>query len=457
MKSAQLVVVDKYTGECIHALELSSYNEIEHKVMLAEKAFLTTKKSSLQDRTTLLENIVVALEKHKNELANLIVREAGKPLFYALNEIERCIKTTQAGIKALVEMESQTVPIDLRQTPHQTASTQRFPIGPILGIAPFNFPLNLALHKIIPAICTGNTLIIKPSPLAPLTLDYFVTNLLAPILTVENWIQIVHCSDLDAERLVKDERFKMISFTGSASVGWHIKENCGKKKIALELGGNAAVYVHRDADLKHVAEKCAFGTFLFAGQICISTQRIFVDATVFNDFTQLLVEATKTCTSGNPLDNVINGPLINSVHVQRMQDWIVEAQQQGASLLCGGHALDNNVFEPTLLTSTRKGMKVRDEEVFGPLAIVEAVHTIEEAIYQINDSRYGLQCGIFTNDPHIIQQMYNEIDCGGVIINNIPGFRVDDMPYGGVKDSGFGREGIRYAIEESTEIKLLVI
>jgi acyl-CoA reductase-like NAD-dependent aldehyde dehydrogenase len=456
MEEQQITIIDKYTGECIRVVRLDTITELNQKITFAEAAYVNTKKTDTSTKSSLLEHILKQLDKHKNELALLIVREAGKPLFYAQNEIERCIHTVQAGIDALNAMDTETLSINLSQTPHQNASVRRFPIGPIIGIAPFNFPLNLALHKIIPAICTGNTLLIKPSPLAPLTLDFFINTLLQPILPIQNWIQIVHCSDKDAALLVKDTRFKMISFTGSASVGWHIKENCGKKKIALELGGNAPVYIHADAAIASVAEKCAFGAFLYAGQICISTQRIYVHATIFEEFTEALVAAAQTCTSGNPFNNVLNGPIISKLHTQRIHSWVMEAKTQGASLLCGGYEMEHNIYAPTLLTGTHKGMKVRDEEIFGPVAIVEKVASIEEAIFQINDSRYGLQCGIYSQDETVIQKLYTEIDCGGIIINNIPGFRVDDMPYGGVKDSGFGREGIRYAIEESTELKLLV-
>jgi acyl-CoA reductase-like NAD-dependent aldehyde dehydrogenase len=456
MEQEKIAVFDKYTGEYIDSVQLATQKELSHQINLSEKAFEITKKISITSKESLLNAIVDVLERNKNELANLIMREAGKPLFYAFNEIERCIRTTQAGLQALDLPETEKLAINLSQTPHNYAATKRFPIGPILGIAPFNFPLNLAMHKIIPCLCSGNTLIIKPSPLAPLTLNYFINELLSPLLPVDNWIQIAHCSDEDAEFMVIDERFKMVSFTGSAAVGWHIKNNCGKKKIALELGGNAAVYVHHDADISTVAEKCAFGAFLYAGQICISTQRIYVEQSIAETFIQKLIEASQKCSSGNPADNPINGPLISSVHLDRIKTWINEACDQGAKLLCGGYEQNHNVFAPTLLTQTKKGMKVYDEEVFGPLAIVESVSSVKEAIHRINETRYGLQCGIFTNDKQVINELYDEIDCGGIIVNNIPGFRVDDMPYGGIKDSGLGREGIRYAIEESTELKLLI-
>jgi acyl-CoA reductase-like NAD-dependent aldehyde dehydrogenase len=456
MNNQLLDVFDKYTGEWIQSITYDSKNELEQKIVFAEKAFISTRKVTVSVKKTVLKNIIATLEQHQEEVANLIRREAGKPLFYAQNEVERCIRTTKAGIDALDAMEITSLSLNLNQTPHKEASVKRFPIGPILGIAPFNFPLNLALHKIIPAICTGNTLLIKPSPLAPLSLDFFITKLLKPILPEKNWIQIIHCTDENAASMVQDSRLKMISFTGSAAVGWNIKENCGKKKIALELGGNAAVYIHNDADIASVAEKCAFGAFLYAGQICISTQRIFVHCDIYDDFLVALLSATKNCTSGNPNDNIINGPIISPYQLQRIHQWVEEAKSLGANVECGGYEMGQNIYAPTLLTHTIKGMKVRDEEVFGPVAIVEKTTSLKEAIEKINDSRYGLQCGIFTQDELVIQQFFDQIDCGGIIINNIPGFRVDDMPYGGMKDSGYGREGIRYAIEESTELKLLV-
>jgi acyl-CoA reductase-like NAD-dependent aldehyde dehydrogenase len=456
--SSSIDVFNKFSHEKMGAVHQMNWDELILIIENSKAAFEKTKKVTTEQKVSFLSALEQQLSVHKNYLAQLICSEAGKPLFYALNEVDRCIKTVRAGIEALSEMDRKELPLNLSGTPHNSAFTKRFPIGTLFGIAPFNFPLNLAMHKIIPAICTGNTLLIKPSPLAPLSLNFFIENILAPQSPIENWITVINCSDQNAEKIVLHETIKMISFTGSASIGWHLKEISGKKKIALELGGNAAVIVDNDIDLKSVAEKCCFGAYLYGGQICISTQRIYVHEDVFEAFLGEMVEAVQNITSGNPKENVINGPIISNVHFLRIQEWVKEALSQGAKIVFGAEVLlnENHVYSPTLLTKTTKDMKVVAEEVFGPVAIIEPFSTFEEAIDKVNDSKYGLQTGVFTHSSIHKELAFNEIESGGVIINNIPGFRIDEMPYGGIKDSGMGREGVKYAIQESTEMKLYI-
>lgn len=440
------------------SVQMMNWLELSTKIENAKQAFEKTKRCNSHQKIVFLNDLISKLTLHKKYISQLICSEAGKPLFYAENEVERCIKTIQAGIQALDEMEPTPLNIDLNGTPHAKASTKRFPIGVVFGIAPFNFPLNLALHKIIPAICTGNTLLIKPSTLAPLSLNFFIENIFIPSSPVENWVTVINCTDENAEKIALHDSIKMISFTGSASIGWHLKTISGKKKIALELGGNAAVIVNNDVEPKSVAEKCCFGSFLYAGQICISTQRIYVHEDLFEAFLGEMVEAVQNIASGNPKEQVINGPIISKSHFKRIQDWVNEALNDGAKIVFGAEVLleDNNVYAPTLLTRTNPTMKVVSEEIFGPVAIIEPFSTIEEAIEMVNNSKYGLQTGIFTQDEEIKKIAFNTIESGSVLINNIPGFRIDEMPYGGVKDSGFGREGIKYAIHESTELKLFM-
>ena len=331
-----------------------------------------------------------------------------------------------------------------------------FPLGPIAGITPFNFPLNLVAHKVAPAIAAGCPLVLKPAPQTPLT-----ALLLAEAVQQAGWpdggLNVLPLSNEDAGLLVTDERIKLISFTGSAAVGWQIKKNCGKKKVVLELGGNAGVIVHSDADLAYAADRCVVGGFSYAGQTCISVQRILVERSAFAEFTDHLLEGVKKLKTGDPLDDSTDlGPLIRESDAVRASDWIQEAVRGGARLLCGGQR-QGPVLEPTVLTGTRPEMKVNCQEIFAPVVTVEPYDDFNQALRQINNSPYGLQAGIFTRDAKLIFNAYEELEVGGLIAGDVPAFRIDHMPYGGVKDSGLGREGLRYAIEEMTEPKLLVM
>ena len=338
------------------------------------------------------------------------------------------------------------------------AFTKRYPLGVIGCISPFNFPLNLALHKIAPALAVGCSVVLKPSPYAPLSALAFAA-LAKKVGLPSGSINVVICDVSVAESMVKDARIKMLSFTGSPAIGWHLKSIAGKKKVILELGGNAACIIDRTADLDDAAKKVANGAFLYAGQICISTQRVYVDAGVYDDFIEKLVDETKKVRIGNPSEpGMIVGPLIDKVHLLRIKAWVEESVSMGAKVLFGGEVLDEgkNLFMPTLLTNTNSGMKVNSEEVFGPIAIVEKVSFFDEAITKVNESRYGLQVGLFTNQIAQMKYSLNKLEVGAVIINNVPGFRIDNMPYGGVKESGLGREGVKYAMDDMTEPRLLI-
>ncbi len=449
-------VFDKYSKEIIWEFDFESWESIISKIETAHERFNIYRHSINSERAQFIQIIVDALIENKDYLANLIAKEAGKPLFYAINELERCIRTAQLGKEYFEILEEQNVNIDFSGTPHSKGITKRFPIGVIFGIAPFNFPLNLALHKIIPALATGNCIIVKPSPYTPLSLTFLVNKINEKL--PKGLVQIVNCSNDLAEKIILHEAIKMITFTGSAAVGWHIKSLVPKKKVTLELGGNAAVFVDDKTDFTSIAEKVATGCFLYAGQICISTQRIYVHENSYENFKIALIESTSKITSGNPLENNINSPLIDTIHLERMENWVEEAKQKGAKILIGGKVLDkeHNVFAPTLLDNVNSYMKVYSEEVFGPIATLTKVKDYSTAISKINESKYGLQVGIFTDDEKVISDCFEKIEVGGVIINNIPGFRKDEMPYGGIKESGFGREGIAYAMEDMTELKLLV-
>src|SRR5947199_112792 len=328
--------------------------------------------------------------------------------------------------------------------------------GTTRRIPAFKFPLNLVAHKVAPAIAAGCSMVLKPAPQTPLS-----ALLLAEAVQQAGWpgggLNVLPLSNEDAGLLVTDERIKLISFTGSAPVGWQIKRNAGKKKVILELGGNAGVIVHSDADLQYAADRCVAGGFAYAGQTCISVQRILVERSVYGKFTDLLLAGVKKLKTGDPLDESTDlGPLIRESDAARASDWVQEAVRGGARLLYGGHRT-GSALEPTVLTGTRPEMKVNCQEIFAPVGTVEAYDHFDHAVRQVNSSPYGLQAGIFTRDAKLLFNAYEELEVGGLIAGDVPAFRIDHMPYGGIKDSGLGREGLRYAIEEMTEPKLLVM
>ena len=396
------------------------------------------------------------LEKEK--FINLIVSEAGKPIDYARAEIERSMMVLQFAAEEALRLSGEVVPMEYGAGVGKTAFTKRFPIGPILAISPFNFPLNLAMHKIAPALAAGCSVILKPSPFTPLT-ALALASLCKRVGLPAGVLNVVICRNEEAELMLKDDRIKMLSFTGSADVGWSLKSKAGKKKVILELGGNAAVIVDRSANLDEAAKAIAFGSYNYSGQVCISVQRIFVDHSIFESFIEKFKVAVSELKMGSPtMEGVTIGPLIDRAHLELLQTWINEAKLKGAQVLLGGNVIDlnHNLFAPTLLTNTQEDMKIVCEEAFGPVAIIEKVQYFDEVIRVINRSRYGLQAGLFTNQISQMKYAHEHLEVGALIINGVPGFRVDSMPYGGVKDSGFGREGVRYAIEEMTEPRLLV-
>jgi acyl-CoA reductase-like NAD-dependent aldehyde dehydrogenase len=333
---------------------------------------------------------------------------------------------------------------------------RRFPLGPVLAITPFNFPLNLVAHKLAPAMTAGCSVVLKPASKTPLS-----ALALAGLIQEAGWpagaLNVLPLSNQDAEPLVRDDRLKLLSFTGSGAVGWRLKSQAGKKRVGLELGGNAGCIVHRDADLKYAAERCGVGGFSYAGQSCISVQRILVEQSVLPAFLDLFVPMVQKLKLGDPLEEATDvGPMVQESEAVRAESWVKEAVAGGARLLCGG-ARRGALLEPAVLTRTTPAMKVNCEEIFAPVVTVEPYDDFDAALIRVNDSPYGLQAGVFTNDARLIFRAYEELEVGGVIIGDVPTFRIDHMPYGGVKDSGNAREGLKYAIEEMTERKLLVM
>lgn len=450
-------IKNPFNDEIIGRVYFAEERDLEDAITSSQKAFDLTKRLPVYKRAEILQNIVKGLEHRKEELARTITLEAGKPILDSRIEVLRAINTFQLASEETKRIGGDNIPLDLMPgSENRIGIIKRFPIGPILGITPFNFPLNLVAHKAAPVIASGNTIILKPASKTPITaikLGEIISDAGFPA----GGFNVIPCSNTIAEKLVIDERIKKLTFTGSASVGLRLKAKAGMKKITLELGGNAGVIIHFDADIGFAAKRCAIGAFAFAGQICISVQRIYAEKNIYNVFLDKFLANIRDLKLGNPMDESTNiGPMIDEAASKRTEECLKEAVKGGAKVLIGGKR--NGVFfEPTVLTNTKPSMKVSNEEVFAPLVIVEKYERFEDAVSMVNNSVYGLQAGMFTRDINNIFTAYNNLDVGGVIANDIPTYRMDNMPYGGVKMSGFGREGVRYAIEEMTELKLLAI
>ncbi len=410
-------------------------------------------------RREILEDVAAALIEQKERFAQLIVAEAGKPLRLARTEVDRAVLTFKTAAEEVARMGGESIPLDLTQgNENRWGLVQRFPVGPVLAITPFNFPLNLVAHKAAPAIAAGCPLIIKPAPQTP-----FTALALGEVILKAGWpeeaLSVLPLSNADTAWLAeKEDRIKLVSFTGSAKVGWELKQNSGRKRVLLELGGNAALIIHGDwPDLDEAALRSAEGAFGYAGQSCISVQRIFVERRVFQSFLWKLVECAARLVQGDPSAETTDvGPLIRLSEAERVEAWIKDAMEGGAKLVAGGERKGSFVT-PAILTATKPGMKIRDEEVFGPIVTVEPYEDFEQALADVNHSKYGLQAGLLTRDAGRILTAYRELEVGALIVGDTPSWRLDPMPYGGVKDSGLGREGLRSAIEEMTEPRMLVM
>lgn len=450
-------VRNPYTGETIAHVCQASPADAELAMQSSVDGAAAMRRLSGYARSTLLANAAQALQARQEEFARTMTAEAGKPLTDARREVGRAIHTLSIAGEEAKRIGGEVVPLDWSPgMDSYWGVTRRFPIGPILGITPFNFPLNLVVHKVAPALAAGNSIVIKPAPQTPLT-ALLLGDVLLKAGVPPGGITILPCDNTVAEHMVVDPRFKLLSFTGSAPVGWMLKAKCGKKKVVLELGGNAAVIIEPDADLEYAVQRCVAGGFTYAGQTCISVQRVFVHESIAESFTEQLVARVRGLTTGDPVDErTVVGPLIDAGAAQRIEGWIGEAVAQGARVLSGG-SREGSVVRPTVLSQVTAGMNVSCREVFGPLVTITPYHEFEAALNAVNDSDYGLQAGIFTSHIGRIFQAFEQLEVGGVLANEIPTFRADHMPYGGIKDSGIGREGLRYAIEDMTEPKLLVV
>jgi acyl-CoA reductase-like NAD-dependent aldehyde dehydrogenase len=423
----------------------------------AVKAFEVTKRLPAYERGQILRTISTGIRERREELGRLIALESGKPIRDALVEVDRATLTFRLGAEEAERMTGELIPLDLLATSRgRIGLTRRFPIGPIAAISPFNFPLNLAAHKVAPAIASGNTIVLKPPSKDPLTM-LTVAEIIDKAGVPEGAVSILPMSRALGDRMVSDERYKLLTFTGSPSVGWRMKERAGKKKVVLELGGNAGVIVDQSADLEWAIKRTLIGAFAYSGQVCISVQRMFIQRSIYDEFLDRFVEGARRVVVGDPLEPETQlGPMVDQQAAQRTESWVREAEEMGGRVLLGGRA-ERSFFPPTVLIDTPPEAQVCSNEAFAPLVVAFPFDDFGQAIAAVNDSFYGLQTGVFTNDLAHSWQAFNELEVGGVIINDIPTYRIDHMPYGGVKDSGLGREGLRWSIEDMTELRLMVL
>lgn len=455
--SEVLTIRSPWNGATAGTVPVATAKDMDAAIAAAAAIAPTVAAMPRYERQAILRRIVDGLRTNLDRLVETMIAESGKPRRYARIEVERAISTFSIASDEMTRSGGEVLPLDIVPSGvGYTAIVTRVPVGVVGAIAPFNFPLNLVAHKLAPAIAIGNPVVLKAPPQAPLC-----AHELARIVHEAGWprdaLAVMHAPVEVAEALATDDRIAMLSFTGSAAVGWHLKSVAGKKKVALELGGNAAAIVARDADIGWAAKRCALGAFAQSGQVCIKVQRIFVERACYDEFLAALLAETDALGVGDPsLEETIVGPIIDERSADRIMSWIGEAVAGGANVL-RGNARAGSVIAPTVLTDVTKTMKVECEEVFGPVVTLAPCDTVDIAIDRANDTRYGLQAGIFTNDVRTIAAAFERLRVGGVIANDYPTLRVDNFPYGGVKDSGFGREGVRYAMDEMSELKTLVV
>jgi acyl-CoA reductase-like NAD-dependent aldehyde dehydrogenase len=446
-----------YTGEVYADVCQAGNAELKEAVAAACRGFEQTKVLSSHARAQILFTIADEIHRRADELTDVLVMEGGKTRKFAASEVNRSETTVRTSAEEAKRLYGEIIPLDLSEdTSGRTGFLQRFPLGSVVGIVPFNFPLNLACHKLAPAIAAGNSVILKPASLTPVSSLILGDMVLAAGMPPEA-ISVVPCASARAEQLARDPRVAYLSFTGSCAVGWHLREIAGRKRVGLELGGNAAVIVHEDANLDYATQRIATGGFINAGQVCISVQRVLVHRPVYEQVLEKLLAAVRTLRVGDPRDPATDvGPMIDRLKAEEAYRKVQEAVKEGAKILAGG-TLEETMFAPTVLVDATPAMRVNREEVFGPVITVTPYDTFDEALRIANTSEYGLQVGVFTQNINRVMRAFSGMQVGGVQVNDIPTFRSDAMPYGGAKGSGLGREGPRYAIEEMTELRLMVI
>ena len=455
--NSDLEVKNKYSGELVTRVALADPTAINKAIEWTVKAAEPMRKLPSYKKAEVLHHCVKRFKERYDELAYSLCLEAGKPIKDARGEVTRLIDTFRIAAEESVRFGGEYLPLDISQRAEgYEAITKKVPIGPSSFISPFNFPLNLVAHKIAPAIAVGCPFILKPASFTPIG-ALIIGEILAETDLPEGAFSILPASRDGADLFTTDDRIKLLSFTGSPDVGWALKAKAGKKQVVLELGGNAGCIVDKDADIEYAADRVDFGAFYQSGQSCISVQRVFVHVDIYEEFVPMLVERARKLKSGDPTDEQTSlGPIISKNEADRIDSWISKAVSNGAKTLCGAKR-DGVVIEATWLEEASSDDDVVAKEVFGPVAVVEKFSNFKDAIAKVNDSDFGLQAGVFTNSIHHAFYAWNELEVGGVVINDIPSLRIDNMPYGGVKDSGLGREGIRYAMEDMSEIRLLVL
>ena len=454
----ELEVRNPYDASVVGRVPVAGADEFERAADGAVAGAARMARLPAHERAALLMRVSAAIMAGREEIALTLAAEAGKPLKDARVETDRAAMTFHVAAEEARRLGGELIPMDL--APHgegRIGLVRRVPIGPIAAISPFNFPLNLSAHKLAPALAAGNSIVLKPAtktPLSAITLGRLLNEAGAP----EGAVNVLAMSREVGDRLVTDPRFKLLTFTGSSPVGWAMKARAGRKKVILELGGNAGVIVNSDADVMYAAKRVAAGGFAYAGQSCISVQRVYVHDRVFDAFAAELVSLVEKLKVGDPLDPSTDvGPMIEEDEAARIDGWVKEAVAAGARVLTGGRRLGGAMYAPTVMTEVPRDAKLCAEEVFAPLVGLWRFSKLEDAIAEVNRSRFGLQAGLFTRDLEGTFLAYDALEVGGVIVNDVPTWRIDHMPYGGVKESGLGREGPRYTIEEMTEPKLLVI
>jgi acyl-CoA reductase-like NAD-dependent aldehyde dehydrogenase len=454
---SELVVRAPYRGKELGRLARPGVDEVERAVAAAARAFETTRKLPTWRREEILRRAAESIRAKESELAKTISEEAGKPMKAARTEAQRAVATFLAAASETGRRSGEVMPLDVNAVSEgRWGIIRRFPLGPVLAITPFNFPLNLVAHKVAPAIAVGAPIVQKPASQTPLS-SVALRKIVLDAGWPEDAYALLPISGDDAERLVTDPRLPVVSFTGSSSVGWRLRALAPKKRVSLELGGNAAAIVHSDANLEDAAQRVVTGAFSYAGQSCISLQRALVHRSVFSRVSELVVERTRKVVVGDPLDDETDvGPMITEKDAARVVEWIGEAVAQGARVLAGG-TREGAMVAPTVLADTTASMKVECEELFAPVMTLGAYDTPEEALHRVNDSRFGLQAGIFSNDLSFVMRAFETLEVGALVVNDVPTWRADRMPYGGVKDSGNAREGPGYAMDEMTEPRLLAL
>jgi glyceraldehyde-3-phosphate dehydrogenase (NADP+) len=449
-------VRNPYNNDLIGKTYQGNYDQLNEAIEKALQASDQLKKLPSFKRYNILLQIAHEMQQNREELTRIICLESAKPWRYALGEVNRAIQTFTIAAEESKRLPHEYIDLDWTEPAvNREGLVRYFPIGLVAGISPFNFPLNLAVHKIAPAIASGCPIILKPpsnAPMSTLNLARIIDKTDLP----KGAVSVIPMDRETGNHLVTDERFKLLSFTGSDKVGWKMKKEAGKKKVVLELGGNAGVIITGSADMDHAVKRCLIGGYAYSGQVCIHAQRIYLHQSVFDQFSQKFINGVEKLKVGDPMDKDTDiSAMIDEVNAKRVEEWVNEAVDNGAKILTGGKRA-GTFYAPTVLTDTNENMKVCALEIFGPVVSIEPYNNLEEAIQRMNSGKYGLQAGIFTRNIDEMDLAFAELDVGGVILNDAPTFRVDHMPYGGVKNSGLGREGVKYSIMDMMEAKILV-